>query len=246
MTATGPTTCERHGTATALRCGRCETPICPRCSVRTEVGQRCTDCAAGGPTRTIRGPRAARRWPVVVGVAAAVMLIGVAANARAHRNPAASSNDNLTGQGAVTYRSVVNGRADYAMAVPTTWTPAPDNSNTTFSYADTPPSEGSIRVTVGVDDAALSDHVATLVTTLRAQGGRNFAETPETISGLSAIRLDYLFPSSAATGAVLATHTSYLVKRDSSSVISFQLATVDPVGMKAVFEHIEATYQIPR
>ena len=30
---------------TELRCSRCETLICPRCLVFTDVGARCTDCA---------------------------------------------------------------------------------------------------------------------------------------------------------------------------------------------------------
>jgi hypothetical protein len=30
---------------TALRCGRCDTPICPRCLVMTPVGARCRNCA---------------------------------------------------------------------------------------------------------------------------------------------------------------------------------------------------------
>jgi hypothetical protein len=38
--------CARHpGTETVLRCGRCETPICPRCMVDTPVGARCPTCA---------------------------------------------------------------------------------------------------------------------------------------------------------------------------------------------------------
>jgi hypothetical protein len=38
--------CARHpGTETVLRCGRCETPICPRCLVSTPVGARCPNCA---------------------------------------------------------------------------------------------------------------------------------------------------------------------------------------------------------
>lgn len=38
--------CARHpGTPTVLRCGRCETPICPRCLVGTPVGARCPTCA---------------------------------------------------------------------------------------------------------------------------------------------------------------------------------------------------------
>jgi len=30
---------------TALRCSRCEKPICPRCMVETPVGARCPECA---------------------------------------------------------------------------------------------------------------------------------------------------------------------------------------------------------
>jgi hypothetical protein len=36
---------------TALRCSRCETPICPRCLVQSPVGARCRDCA-----RILRSP----------------------------------------------------------------------------------------------------------------------------------------------------------------------------------------------
>jgi hypothetical protein len=38
--------CARHpNVETVLRCGRCDTPICPRCLVPTPVGARCPDCA---------------------------------------------------------------------------------------------------------------------------------------------------------------------------------------------------------
>lgn len=53
MTTPTETTCARHpGTETRLRCSQCDTPICPRCSVTTPVGQKCPDCA--------RQPRTAR------------------------------------------------------------------------------------------------------------------------------------------------------------------------------------------
>src|SRR5262245_863607 len=40
------TMCARHpDVETALRCGRCDTPICPRCMVFTPGGTRCPDCA---------------------------------------------------------------------------------------------------------------------------------------------------------------------------------------------------------
>ena len=38
--------CARHKkTATRLHCGRCETPVCPRCVVQSPAGIRCRDCA---------------------------------------------------------------------------------------------------------------------------------------------------------------------------------------------------------
>src|SRR3989304_7667976 len=41
--------CARHPKVeTELTCGRCETPICPRCAVFTDVGAR---CATGAPAR---------------------------------------------------------------------------------------------------------------------------------------------------------------------------------------------------
>ena len=45
-TATGIVECARHpGVETGLRCGRCDTPICPRCMVLSPVGARCPTCA---------------------------------------------------------------------------------------------------------------------------------------------------------------------------------------------------------
>jgi DnaJ domain len=42
----GVVACPRDpGMQTALRCSRCEMPICPKCLVQTPVGARCRDCA---------------------------------------------------------------------------------------------------------------------------------------------------------------------------------------------------------
>jgi hypothetical protein len=39
--------CAAHpGTETVLRCGKCDTPICPRCTVHTPVGARCRKCTS--------------------------------------------------------------------------------------------------------------------------------------------------------------------------------------------------------
>jgi hypothetical protein len=38
--------CARHpGRETAVRCGKCGTPICTRCMIQTPVGMRCRECA---------------------------------------------------------------------------------------------------------------------------------------------------------------------------------------------------------
>jgi hypothetical protein len=45
-TPSAPLRCATHPeTETYLRCGRCGTPICPRCLVYTPVGTRCRTCA---------------------------------------------------------------------------------------------------------------------------------------------------------------------------------------------------------
>ena len=42
---TDTTKCVAHGTPTLLRCAQCETPVCPKCAVWTEVGQKCPTCS---------------------------------------------------------------------------------------------------------------------------------------------------------------------------------------------------------
>ena len=72
------TRCARHpNVVTGLRCGRCNTPICPRCLVQTPVGARCPDCANVrrlptvdvSPIYLARGIAAAAVSGAVVGVA---------------------------------------------------------------------------------------------------------------------------------------------------------------------------------
>ena len=63
--------CARHPEVeTALRCSRCDTPICPRCLVQTPVGARCRDCAriSRSPIYTVT--------PGTFGLAAAAALVG--------------------------------------------------------------------------------------------------------------------------------------------------------------------------
>lgn len=67
--------CARHpDIETGLRCGRCETPICPRCMVMTPVGARCPDCAQLRrlPTFDVRPRHYAAALAAAVGVAVAI------------------------------------------------------------------------------------------------------------------------------------------------------------------------------
>jgi len=77
------TYCARHPqTETVLRCGRCDTPICPRCLVQTPVGARCRDCANVrrlptldvSPVYLARGAAAALASGVAVGAAWGFLL----------------------------------------------------------------------------------------------------------------------------------------------------------------------------
>jgi hypothetical protein len=71
--------CPKHpDVETSLTCGRCETVVCARCLVHTDVGIRCPKCA---PSRRWRGAGAGnnrlRNIIIVVGlVFVAVLLIG--------------------------------------------------------------------------------------------------------------------------------------------------------------------------
>lgn len=74
--ATQTVRCERHGEATRLSCADCGQPICPKCSVRTEVGLKCEACAKPA----VETPSTVRRsrLPLLLGVGGLV-LVAVAA-----------------------------------------------------------------------------------------------------------------------------------------------------------------------
>lgn len=64
--------CERHGAQTRLTCVDCGKPICPKCSVRTEVGLKCEEHARSGVEIQIPGRRSRFLLPgvaVLVGLA---------------------------------------------------------------------------------------------------------------------------------------------------------------------------------
>lgn len=77
------TRCARHPEVeTELRCGRCETLICPRCLVFTPGGTRCPDCAMLRrpvmyelqPMHYVRAAGAALVVSLVLGVAGLIVL----------------------------------------------------------------------------------------------------------------------------------------------------------------------------
>ena len=50
--------CARHPSVeTVLRCNKCDTPICPRCSIPTPVGTRCPTCAQVRRYSVVAKPR---------------------------------------------------------------------------------------------------------------------------------------------------------------------------------------------
>jgi hypothetical protein len=70
--------CARHSdTETSLACGRCDTPVCVRCMVHTDVGIRCRTCAPVQRGIPVFGSNRFRNAAIVVGIVfVAVLLIG--------------------------------------------------------------------------------------------------------------------------------------------------------------------------
>jgi hypothetical protein len=70
--------CARHPSVeTELTCGKCETPICPRCLVYTPVGARCPTCANVRklPQYQIPASYLVRAFAAAVGAGAALGLV---------------------------------------------------------------------------------------------------------------------------------------------------------------------------
>ena len=66
--------CAKHSkTPTNVRCGRCDTPVCPRCLVFAPVGVRCRDC--GKPPKL---PQYQVSLPLLLRALAASLAVGAA------------------------------------------------------------------------------------------------------------------------------------------------------------------------
>ncbi len=82
----GEMKCARHPKVeTRLACGRCETPICPKCMVMTDVGARCPSCAPRrrlpqyeiSPLYVLRAVAASAIAGAVIGAAWGLILGGL-------------------------------------------------------------------------------------------------------------------------------------------------------------------------
>src|SRR4051812_18863099 len=69
-------TCVRHQRPTRITCVTCDTPICPDCAIRTEVGYKCPDHASRP------APARSSRFGAVVVVLGVVGILGFAQLAR--------------------------------------------------------------------------------------------------------------------------------------------------------------------
>ena len=67
--------CQRDGVATRLTCTGCDSPICPKCFVRTPVGFKCRTCVGVAPGGRARRPAPRRTVGVVAVVAAAGLAV---------------------------------------------------------------------------------------------------------------------------------------------------------------------------
>jgi hypothetical protein len=69
--------CAKHqNTTTRLRCGRCEKPICPRCTKMGPTGARCSDCLSNRSSHIYQV--AAPQYALAFGAAAALGALGAA------------------------------------------------------------------------------------------------------------------------------------------------------------------------
>jgi hypothetical protein len=74
MTENDATRCARHpDVETNLRCGKCGTPICPRCMVESPVGARCPDCAKLTKIPTYRVSSSHYTKAILAGLVSAVV-----------------------------------------------------------------------------------------------------------------------------------------------------------------------------
>ncbi|MCA1693995.1 MAG: hypothetical protein LC749_04255 [Actinobacteria bacterium] len=235
MTSPPQLFCPRDHTPTLLACAQCGTPICPRCSVRTEVGLRCPDCAGAAP-----GPVAASRpkWLTALVVAVVVALALVAGRVfsgggtpNVVPDPAASAVDD---------RVVDRPGLGFRMEIPFSWTNAPDPGTGTVYFAH----EGR-RAWVRVwkeQDLPLAQLEDRVMTSLRKQGGVQFVRQATQIGGFPTIQLDFLLPVLNTPGDPLAPRRWYLIKGNMTD-FTLALGTTNLAEQEPAFERIASSFR---
>ncbi|MEU2247595.1 rhomboid family intramembrane serine protease [Streptomyces sp. NPDC019224] len=118
--AEGPAVCYRHpDRETAVRCVRCDRPICPDCMVSASVGFQCPDCVRQG-SGTGHGASAARPRTLAGGVVAAdprlitkiLLGINIAVFVAVAVNTALIDDLELLGRASFSYGGPVEGVAE--------------------------------------------------------------------------------------------------------------------------------------
>ncbi len=230
-------TCPRDGTATPLTCTRCQTPICPACLVRTDVGLRCPTCAADGPVGASTHRRAARPLAIagVVGVALLVLVVALTLG----RN--GGSSGSTARAVAASPQHVSRPDLGFSLDLPAAWTVDVDQTPGSVFFAHSTPPTTSARVFRGDTPEPLDQNMGHLVDNLRQQGAHDFAQQDVQVGDLPGIRLDYV-ASDGPAGAV-ASHSAYRVKK-ANALYSLSLATTDPNAAHQVLADIAASFRV--
>ena len=227
-------TCARDGTPTQLTCTKCQTPICPDCLVRTDVGLRCPGCAGAPAARPATGRD---RRPLIVGgavVVAVLALVGLAVVRSGGSDGSGTST-------AKPPQTVTRPDLGFSVQLPATWVVDVDPTPGSIFFARSTPAKSSARLFRAQTDQPLEQTMVNVVEGLRQQGAQDFSQQPVDVGGLGGIRLDYVAADGPA--GARATHSSYRVKKG-NAVFSLSLATTAPEADGAVLAGIAASFRL--
>ena len=229
-------TCARDGTPTQLTCITCETPICPQCLVRTDVGLRCDTCAK--TASPMPAPRSGVR-PAVIGAVLAVVAL-LATGGLILRGGGKSS-ESATRSAADQPQHVSRPDLGFSLDLPAAWIVDTDQTPGSIFFAHATPPRSSARIFRGQTEQPLDQNMGNVVEGLRQQGAHDFSQQPVQIGDLPGIRLDYLAADGPA--GALPTHSSYRVKKG-NALFSLSLATTDVDAERQVLADIASSFRL--